>query len=196
MRVKSFEVSMSKMFVALFVTLIVVGCSKPGNDYDFEGELMNKIEKAWSTNGADDAFLEVEHDVVSGVAQELARQQKRHPNAEVSSVKVNSISIISDEIVDFGYLDELSLYINKANPTDVGTKHTKPEGILIGTMQPDQTNQTYLHLEVKDTELKEELSGDGAYDLFLVGKTNDQFVNIDQDRLAEIKIGFLLRIEA
>lgn len=56
------------MFVALFITLIVVGCSKPEKNYDIEGELMNIIEKTWSTNGAYDAFLKVEYDVFSSVA--------------------------------------------------------------------------------------------------------------------------------
>mgnify|MGYP000164770058 CR=1 FL=1 len=182
------------VFSFLLVALLFASCSEESH-YDFKGQLTNQLEMNWKAGEGARDFIVKQEDIRSGVKQELQAQRDEYPGAKLTSVSVNSIFMISEDITDFSYLDELELYLVAANPTDVAEQPTNTEGVLIGKLDASLTSQSSVQITATSTELLEQLNDSGDYDLYLKGTTNDKMNQIVRDRLADIKITFDIAIE-
>lgn len=182
----------TSLFLSL-VALLFGSCAKESR-YDFKGQLSNQIEMDWKAGEGPKEFVVKQEDIRSGLLQELAAQQEEHPRAELTSVTVHSVFMVSEDITDFSYLDALDLYLVATDPTDLGTSATEAKGLRIASMVSDSKNAPSLQLETVDVELLKELSDSGNYDLYLVGSTNSKIDDVAYDRLADIKITFDIAI--
>lgn len=186
--------TLKTVFSLSLIALLFSSCTEESR-YDFKGQLTNQLEMSWKAGEDAKDFVVMQEDIRSGVKQELQAQREEHPGAALTSVKVNSIFMISDDITDFSYLDKLELYLVAADPTDVAELPASPKGVLIGTLDASLTQQSSVQIEPTSTELLEQLAGSGDYDLYLSGKTNDKISQVSQDRLADVKITFDIAIE-
>lgn len=186
--------TLKTVFSLSLIVLLFSSCTEESR-YDFKGQLTNQLEMSWKAGEDAKDFVVMQEDIRSGVKQELQAQREEHPGAALTSVKVNSIFMISDDITDFSYLDKLELYLVAADPTDVAELPASPKGVLIGTLDAGLTQQSSVQIEPTSTELLEQLAGSGDYDLYLSGKTNDKISQVSQDRLADVKITFDIAIE-
>ena len=191
-QIKSIHVITALMLVA--GTALFTSCTNHDLYYSYQGQLVNEHEDiTWKVQEEPHSFIEVREDLNAGINAELARQREERAGAGVKSVKLASALIVSEDLSDFSYLDELELYLVAANPEDRAEQPAEPRGVLIATLNKDQTSQSYLNLQMTNNELWEELQND-HYDLYFVGKANGQINQMVYDDIVDVELTFQIDI--
>lgn len=175
---------------------ILGGCKKDDDGFSTNRDLQNKTTVEWRKDTPVGDTTIVAADISSGVAEAVADVGQDHPNVQITSLEVVSITFISQDLSSFNYLDDLDVYIAEANPSDILDVNPEPQGKFIGTVEPDSFDEANLTLEIVDSNVRQLLTSSDSYDIYLVSRVNENIQNFSSDRIAEVEVTLRMMLES
>lgn len=131
-----------------------------------------------------------EEDVQSGINAEINDVINDHENAEVRTLEIISVSLVSSDVSDFSYLDSIAIHMVASDPTDISEYGIPDDAQIISSIGSQKLSEASYNADLQNTDVKNIFTNNDNYDIYYECFLNDGIIPIQQDRIVEVRINF------
>jgi len=183
------ELNIKPLFALLFLAFVCFACSKD-EDFSTNRDISNELDATIQAKFLPGDTLVIVGDVDSKISDAVNAVISDHDNAELKSLEIVSVLVVSADVSQMSYMDSLAVYLETSNPDDNLLLAIPSSAQLISSAGPDKLNQASFNMNLESTNVAAKLRNSDFYDFYLQPFLNEDINSIVQDRILEVKITF------
>ena len=183
------ELNMKPLFALLFLAFVCFACSKD-EDFSTNRDISNELDATIQAEFLPGDTLVIIGDIDSEISDAVNSVISDNTNAELKSLEVVSVTVVSADVSLMSYMDSLAVYLETSNPQDDLQLEIPSSAQLISSAGPDKLNQASFNMNLESPNVAAKLKNSDFYDFYLQPFLNQDINNIEQDRVLEVKITF------
>ena len=187
---KSTQLNIKASLFLITVLTLLASCSDDEDDFTTNRDISSDLVFTISADSKPGDTIFVETDIDTELSDIVTTIANQNQGAELKSLEVVSVLIISSDVSEIAYLDSMAMFLESSSPEDNLNLEIPPSAELISTAGPDKLGQSSFTMNLESTNVTSKLNNTDFYDMYFQAFLNEEILDIVQDRLIEVQITF------